>query len=219
MTQEELTAWISAGAAIVQAIGAIAAIWFSISLARASERRSIEAERASVAREVAAEAASITRADAAERRSEARERAAREGALQREEASQLQESQALFRLKQARQEQAIRSIEIQAKKVGERVEQGIGQFAGSLNNTQFNGDVTGFVIPFLAFLDSFESTTKEVELLEKIQSVRVVAVRFRDEQVPNPAPADKYVASYRRLAQNIVDAAKALRKTSSSKTV
>jgi len=72
--QQLWTAWISAGAAAVQAIGAVAAILASIVLARSSEKRAAKAERDAIAREADAEAASIRRARAAEDRAEMRER-------------------------------------------------------------------------------------------------------------------------------------------------
>lgn len=64
--------WVSAAAAVVQAAGAIGAIWVSIGLARDSERRSIRAEEASAERERQAEAAAAARADAADRAAEER---------------------------------------------------------------------------------------------------------------------------------------------------
>ncbi|WP_424140718.1 hypothetical protein [Roseomonas chloroacetimidivorans] len=43
--QQLWAAWVSAGAAVLQAIGAFLAIFYSIKLARDSERRAAEAER------------------------------------------------------------------------------------------------------------------------------------------------------------------------------
>jgi hypothetical protein len=70
--QQVMAAWVSAAAAVVQAIGAVAAIVVAIKLARDSERRAIEADRASAAREVAADRAATARAEAADRAAEER---------------------------------------------------------------------------------------------------------------------------------------------------
>lgn len=59
--QQVLAAWISAGAAAVQAIGAIAAIIISIQLARSSARREQEAEAAASRRMEAADQAAEAR--------------------------------------------------------------------------------------------------------------------------------------------------------------
>lgn len=72
LDQQVLAAWVSAGAAVVQAGGAIAAIVVAVKLARDSERRAIEAEQASAEREMAAEQAAVARAEAADRAAEAR---------------------------------------------------------------------------------------------------------------------------------------------------
>jgi hypothetical protein len=72
MTSEQIAAWVAAGAACVQAVGAIAAIRVAVNLARASEARVIASEKASAAREEAARIAS-----------EARENAVREAAERR----------------------------------------------------------------------------------------------------------------------------------------
>lgn len=72
MDQQVLAAWVSAAAAAIQAIGAIAAIVVAIRLARDSEHRAIEADRASVERELAAEQKAVERADAADRAAEQR---------------------------------------------------------------------------------------------------------------------------------------------------
>ena len=64
--QQMAAAWISAGAAAVQAIGAFLAIWFSVTLARDSAKRERDAEIASAHRIAAAEAAALTRAKSAE---------------------------------------------------------------------------------------------------------------------------------------------------------
>jgi len=70
--QQLLAAWVSAAAAVVQAVGAVAAIVVAIRLARDSERRSIEAERAAAEREQAADRAAAARAEAADRAAEER---------------------------------------------------------------------------------------------------------------------------------------------------
>jgi hypothetical protein len=72
MEQQVLAAWVSAGAAIVQAVGAIGAILVAVKLARDSERRAIEAEQASAAREREADRAAVARAEAADRAAEQR---------------------------------------------------------------------------------------------------------------------------------------------------
>lgn len=72
MTPEEIAnqtlnaAWISAGAAVFQAFGAVVAIGATVYLARKSEIRAAEAERVARERADAAEAASIVRAEKAE---------------------------------------------------------------------------------------------------------------------------------------------------------
>ena len=60
-SQQVFAAWVSAGAAIVQAVGAIAAIIVSIQLARSSARREKEADAAAERRIVAAEQAAEAR--------------------------------------------------------------------------------------------------------------------------------------------------------------
>ncbi len=61
MTNAETASWVSAGAAMVQAVGAVAAIWATVHLARSSERRVAAAERS-------AEAVARAAEDAANRR-------------------------------------------------------------------------------------------------------------------------------------------------------
>lgn len=70
--QQLITAWVSAGAAVIQAIGAIAAIWVSVQLARSSAKRAAEAERAALEREAAAERRAEERAAAADAAADAR---------------------------------------------------------------------------------------------------------------------------------------------------
>lgn len=70
--QQIAAAWISAGAAVVQAAGAIAAIIVAVKLARDSERRAAAAEKAAADREIAAEKAAAARAEAADRAAEDR---------------------------------------------------------------------------------------------------------------------------------------------------
>lgn len=70
--QQVLAAWIAAGAAVVQAVGAIAAIIVSIHLARSSTRREREAEAAATRRIEAADQAQRERDAAADRAVEAR---------------------------------------------------------------------------------------------------------------------------------------------------
>lgn len=70
--QQVLAAWVSAAAAVVQAVGAVAAIIVAIKLARDSERRAIEADRAAAEREIAADHAATARAEAADRAAEER---------------------------------------------------------------------------------------------------------------------------------------------------
>ena len=70
--QQVLAAWIAAGAAVVQAIGAIAAIIVSIQLARSSARREREAEVSAARRLEAADQAQRERDAAADRAAEAR---------------------------------------------------------------------------------------------------------------------------------------------------
>lgn len=64
--QQLWAAWVAAGAACVQAIGAVGAIAISVKLARDSARREVEAQSRSEEREAAAEAASIARERAAD---------------------------------------------------------------------------------------------------------------------------------------------------------
>jgi len=70
--QQVAAAWISAGAAIVQAIGAVAAIIVSIQLARSSARREREADEAAARRMADADRAAKDRAVEADRAAEAR---------------------------------------------------------------------------------------------------------------------------------------------------
>lgn len=70
--QQVYAAWVSAGAAIVQAIGAVAAIVVSIQLARSSARREREADAAATRRLEAADLAQRERDAAADRAVEAR---------------------------------------------------------------------------------------------------------------------------------------------------
>lgn len=65
--QQVWAAWVSAIAALVQATGAVLAIFFTIRLARESAQREIASEKAAVEREQAAERAATARAEAAER--------------------------------------------------------------------------------------------------------------------------------------------------------
>lgn len=70
--QQVLAAWISSGAAVVQAIGAVAAIVVSIQLARSSARREREAGLAAERRMADADRAAARRAAEADRAAEAR---------------------------------------------------------------------------------------------------------------------------------------------------
>lgn len=70
--QQVYAAWVSAGAAIVQAIGAVAAIIVSIQLAQSSARREREADEAATRRLEAADAAQVRRDAEADRAAEAR---------------------------------------------------------------------------------------------------------------------------------------------------
>ncbi|WP_438852482.1 hypothetical protein [Brevundimonas nasdae] len=60
--QQMIAAWISAGAAILQAVGAALAIFFSVKLARESADREAKAQREATKREIEAEAAALDRA-------------------------------------------------------------------------------------------------------------------------------------------------------------
>lgn len=71
-----VTDWIQAGSAVVQALGALGAIWFSVKIARDADARAREAERKAELRAVADEKASIERAEKAERIAEEREKIA-----------------------------------------------------------------------------------------------------------------------------------------------
>jgi hypothetical protein len=73
-TTADTTAWISATAAAVQAIGAVAAIWYTGKLARDAVTREKAANDAALERERRAEEASIARAEEAERRADERAR-------------------------------------------------------------------------------------------------------------------------------------------------
>lgn len=70
--QQILAAWVSAGAAIVQAVGAIAAIIVAIQLARSSAKREREADVAATRRLEAADRAQIERDERAEQAQETR---------------------------------------------------------------------------------------------------------------------------------------------------
>ena len=78
--QQILAAWISAGAAVVQAIGAVAAIIVSIQLARSSARREREADAAATRRMADADRAAAERAADADRAAEARIQRAKDDA-------------------------------------------------------------------------------------------------------------------------------------------
>jgi len=69
------SAWVSAGAAVIQAVAAGLAIWYSGKLARESATREMQAEAAATRRAEQAEAAAAERTERADR--EATERAAR----------------------------------------------------------------------------------------------------------------------------------------------
>jgi hypothetical protein len=71
----DATAWISAVAAVVQAVGAVAAIWYSGKLARDAAAREIAADAAATRRMKEADEAAAKRAEAAERAAEERARA------------------------------------------------------------------------------------------------------------------------------------------------
>lgn len=71
--QQVWAAWVSAAAAVAQAIGTVAAIVWSVRIAEQAARRERKAEAASVAREKAAEAASEARAERAEHAAAERE--------------------------------------------------------------------------------------------------------------------------------------------------
>lgn len=66
--QQMAAAWISAVAAAVQAVGAVATIWFSIKLARESIEREALAERRAEERALAEDRAATQRAEEAQRR-------------------------------------------------------------------------------------------------------------------------------------------------------
>jgi hypothetical protein len=71
-SQQLLTAWVSAGASVVQALGAVAAIIAAVVLARSSERRASDAEAKADRRALDAERDSVRRAEAAELRADER---------------------------------------------------------------------------------------------------------------------------------------------------
>jgi hypothetical protein len=78
--QQVLAAWISSGAAVVQAVGAIGAIIVSIQLARSSARREREADEAAARRMAEADRAAVERAAEADRAAEARIKRAKDDA-------------------------------------------------------------------------------------------------------------------------------------------
>lgn len=71
--QQLTTAWIQAAAAVVQAIGAVAAIIFSVKIARDAEHRAAAAEQASAERERQAEANAVAREEAARQAADMRD--------------------------------------------------------------------------------------------------------------------------------------------------
>ena len=75
-SQQLLTAWVSAGASVVQAVGAVGAIIAAVVLARSSEQRASNAEAKADRRALDAERESVRRAEAAERRADERALAA-----------------------------------------------------------------------------------------------------------------------------------------------
>lgn len=76
LAQQQLwAAWVSAGAAVVQALGAALAIFWTVKLAREADARTMRLENAAVEREKAAELASVARAEQAEKASREREEA------------------------------------------------------------------------------------------------------------------------------------------------
>lgn len=74
MTSELRAAWITAGAAVVQAAGSIVAIIVAFWVARSGEKRAAKVERDALAREEAARAASAAREEAAQKAAEDRVR-------------------------------------------------------------------------------------------------------------------------------------------------
>ena len=82
--QQVMAAWVSAGAAVVQAAGAVAAIWFTGKLARESAKREETARLASEARERLADEAAERRAREADQAADRRVREAGEAAAAQE---------------------------------------------------------------------------------------------------------------------------------------
>jgi hypothetical protein len=182
MTQEEVAAWVSAGAAVAQAVGAIAAIWASFRIATRAEQRSADAVRQAAERERAAEAASVARAEAAERRAEERER-------------QIQSERTQAR--RARLVAFIRSV------VEPAIEQAEVQIAAQTSNLHtVSGDLINAEQIRVA-VDIEKVRLQEPELLPKLLAIKNHA---SDMQRRRTSPATEWVNESRQLVQALRDA-------------